>query len=171
MLIDHTKNFFPLICSSTRIITQKSNCDHKMKDILCHTPVTIFKISRLMLLYFPLIFQISYFRSQHGGITMAPVLRKGKILALEMEKLAQRKVILAVTKMSSFLYLEKYLFRPSTHFWIGRLFFWYWVAWGVCIFWWLIPCQVLHLQIFSAILKAVFSSCLWLSFAVQSFYV
>ena len=171
MLIDHTKNFFPLIRSSTRIITQKSNCDHKMKDILCHTPVTIFKISRLMLLYFPLIFQISYFRSQHGGITMAPVLRKGKILALEMEKLAQRKVILAVTKMSSFLYLEKYLFRPSTHFWIGRLFFWYWVAWGVCIFWWLIPCQLLHLQIFSAILKAVFSSCLWLSFAVQSFYV
>ena len=171
MLIDHTKNFFPLIRSSTRIITQKSNCDHKMKDILCHTPVTIFKISRLMLLFFPLIFQISYFRSQHGGITMAPVLRKGKILALEMEKLAQREVILAVTKMSSFLYLEKYLFRPSTHFWIGRLFFWYWVAWGVCIFWWLIPCQLLHLQIFSAILRAVFSSCLWLSFAVQSFYV
>ena len=123
MLIDHTKNFFPLIRSSTRIITQKSNCDHKMKDILCHTPVTISKISRLMLLFFPLIFQISYFRSQHGGITMAPVLRKGKILALEMEKLTQRKVILAVTKISSFLYLEKYLFRPSTHFWIGCLFF------------------------------------------------
>ena len=45
-------------------------------------------------------------------------------------------------------------------FWLGCLFFWYWVVWAVCIFWKLILCQLFHLLLFSPILRAVFSSCL-----------
>ena len=37
-------------------------------------------------------------------------------------------------------------------FWLGCLFFWYWVVWAVCIFWRLVHCQLHHLQIFSLIL-------------------
>ena len=40
------------------------------------------------------------------------------------------------------------------------LLFWYWASWAVGIFWRLILCQLLHLQIFF-ILRVVFSSCLW----------
>ena len=51
--------------------------------------------------------------------------------------------------------LEMCLF--STHFWLGCLRFWYWATWAICIFWRLILCQLLHLQIFSSLLRPVFS--------------
>ena len=42
-------------------------------------------------------------------------------------------------------------------FWLGCLFFWYWVVWAACIFWKLILCQLFHLLLFSPILRVVFS--------------
>ena len=51
--------------------------------------------------------------------------------------------------------LEKHLFRFSAHFLI-RLFFWYWTAWAAFIFWRLILYQLLHLLLFSPILRTVF---------------
>ena len=42
-------------------------------------------------------------------------------------------------------------------FWLGCLFFWYWVVWPACIFWKLILCQLFHLLLFSPILIVVFS--------------
>ena len=41
-------------------------------------------------------------------------------------------------------------------FWLGCLFFWYWVVWTACIFWKLILCQLFHLLLFSPILKVFF---------------
>ena len=51
-------------------------------------------------------------------------------------------------------------------FWLGCLYFCYWAAWAVCIFWRLIPCRMLHLRIFSPILWLVFALVM-VSFAVQ----
>ena len=42
-------------------------------------------------------------------------------------------------------------------FWMGHLFFWNWAAGVACIFFRLALCQLLHLLLFSPILKAVFS--------------
>ena len=54
-------------------------------------------------------------------------------------------------------------------FWLGYLFFWYWVVWAACIFWKLILCQLFHLLLFSPILRVVFSPCLY-SLAVKKLF-
>ena len=64
--------------------------------------------------------------------------------------------LLAICKSS----LEKCLFRSFPTFWLGYLFFWYWIIWASCIFWKLILCQLFHLLLFSPILRVVFSPCL-----------
>ena len=66
-------------------------------------------------------------------------------------------------------YLEKGLFRFSTYFWLFCLLLWYWVAWNVCIFWRLIPCQFLCLQMLSPILRVLLSFCLWFPLSCRSF--
>jgi len=59
--------------------------------------------------------------------------------------------------------LEKCLFSFfGPVFWLGRLFFWNWTAGVACIFLRLILCQLLHLLLFSPVLKAVFSPCLYI---------
>ena len=45
-------------------------------------------------------------------------------------------------------------------FWLGCLFFWYWIVWVSCIFWKLILYQLFHLLLLSSILRIVFSPCL-----------
>ena len=55
--------------------------------------------------------------------------------------------------------LEKCLFSSLAHFLIGS-FFWNWAIGVACIFLRLVVCQLLHLLLFSPILKVVFSHCL-----------
>ena len=59
------------------------------------------------------------------------------------------------------LWRNVYLVLPPT-FWLDCLFFWYWVAWALCVFWILIPCWLLHLKIFS-----LFEGCLFIWFVVS----
>ena len=53
--------------------------------------------------------------------------------------------------------LEKCLFRSFPTFWLGCLFFCYWVVWDASIFWKLILCQLFHLLLFSPVLRVVSS--------------
>ena len=65
--------------------------------------------------------------------------------------------------------LEKCLFSSLAHFWLDHLFVWYWGKWASYIFLRLILCLLLHLLLFSPILKAVFSPCLLFPSLCKSF--
>ena len=72
-------------------------------------------------------------------------------------------------------FLENCLFGSSALFSIEFFFFFfiyiYWTAWAVCIFWWLMPCQLLCLQIFSPILRVVSLFYLCYPLLCKSFWV
>ena len=78
-------------------------------------------------------------------------------ISLVMRDVEHLSMCLLAICMSS---LEKCLFRSFPTFWLGYLFFWYWIIWASCIFWKLILCHLFHLLLFSLVLRVVFSFCL-----------
>ena len=66
--------------------------------------------------------------------------------------------------------LEKCVIGFLPIFGLGCLFFWYWAAWAACKFWRLILCQLLHLQIFSSILRVFFNAATTPSVVVILFF-
>ena len=56
-------------------------------------------------------------------------------------------------------------------FWLSNLCFWCWGVWAAYTFWRLVLCQLFHVQLFSPILRVVFSSCLLVPLLCRSFYV
>ena len=71
--------------------------------------------------------------------------------------------------------LESCLSRSSACFFIYLVFvfgffFLYWAPWVFWIFWKLILCPLLHLQIFSPILRIIFLSCLGFPLLCKSFF-
>ena len=77
------------------------------------------------------------------------------LLAICMSSLV--KYLFIDTEISVYRYRNICIF-PT--FWLGCLFFSYWVVWAACIFWKLILCQLFDLLLFSPILRVVFSPCL-----------
>ena len=68
-----------------------------------------------------------------------------------------------------YVVFEKYLFRSSIHFLIGL--FVLILSCMSCLFWSLISCQFLDLQMFSPILRVVFSPGFCFPFLCKSFYI
>ena len=65
----------------------------------------------------------------------------------------------------SCVYWPSLCFRSSVHlffcpFFDWIVFLWYWAVWSAYIFWRFILSQLLHLQLFSPILRVIFSFCL-----------
>ena len=89
-------------------------------------------------------------------------------ISLIISDVEQLFTCLLVIRMSS---LEKCLFRFSAQFWLDCLFFSYGAAWAVYIFWRLIFCPLIHLQIFSPITQVTIWFCWLFPSMHKHFYV